>query len=42
MIEEGRAPHMIQWEGAATYDQKWSDKSLAKVSTVTSTLMSIQ
>ena len=34
IIEEGRAPHMIQWEGAATYDQKWSNKSLAKVHTV--------
>ena len=42
MIEEGRAPHMIQWEGAATYDQKWSNKSLAKVQAVINNIMSIE
>ena len=31
LIEEGKAPKLIQWEGGATYDQKWSKKELAKV-----------
>ena len=31
LIEEGKAPRIIQWEGGASYDQMWKAKELAKV-----------
>ena len=32
LIEEGKAPRIIQWEGGATYDKLWK-KDFAKVCT---------
>ena len=31
LIEDGKAPRIVQWEGGATYDQLWQKKDLAKV-----------
>jgi len=31
LIEEGKAPRMVQWEGGATYDQIWKKKEVAQV-----------
>ena len=30
LIDSGKAPRVVQWEGGATYDQMWQ-KSLAQV-----------
>ncbi|KAL5515301.1 hypothetical protein EMCRGX_G000452 [Ephydatia muelleri] len=31
LIEEGKAPRIIQWEGGASYDQMWKAKEQAKI-----------
>ena len=31
LIEEEKAPRMVQWEGGATYDKIWKKKEVAQV-----------